>query len=101
MALKLSELYSIQNEYPSVDCTQSYGCTTCAQDGDAGCENCYKNAYCQNKEYGDKLSEIERLKLTKNQEYSDINLVYQGEIVKTANLIIGIIGICSFIFYSK
>ena len=102
MVLEYSDLYSIQTPDTSVTpsiCTAA-SCTpsTCTA---ASCtdQSCYQYEYCRNKNNADEL--IRGKQLSQMQENVDVNSVYEGDYIKSINLIVGIIGVFSLIFYNK
>ena len=104
------DLYSVQNS-DQVDCTTSAinsrkntcdTITDCKEGGSyTTCSDCYKNEYCTNKTYATNLQTHSQKYLGKNQEYNDMSQIYNSEYIKSVNLMVGIIGVLSFIFYNK
>jgi PPE-repeat protein len=97
------DLYSVQNSDNSVTCRSSISCVTtdCNGTTNAGCTNCYNQEYCTNKTYANQLQTHSQKYLGKNQEYNDMSQIYNSEYIKSVNLMVGIIGVLSFIFYNK
>ena len=99
MVLTYTDLYSIQNP-DSVVCTPDTACTSGSCTADSCTDNtCYQYEYCRNKKNAVKLTSGKEL--AQMQEKKDVYLVYQGDYIKSINLIVGIIGVFSFIFYNK
>jgi hypothetical protein len=102
MVLEYTDLYSIQtpdvngitcNPMPSLcdptECT-SESCPT---------QLCYQYEYCRNVKNARSLTSGKQL--SQLQENRDVHSVYEGDYIKTINLLVGIIGVFSFIFYNK
>lgn len=98
MVLSYSQLYSTQNPDSEVTCTSDMNCDASACTNES-CNKCYKYEYCKNKERAMDL--ISGKQLGQMQENRDVNVIYNGDYIKSINLILGIIGISSFIFYNK
>jgi len=98
MVLEYSNLYSVQNPDTSVTCTSDKSCNpnNCTRDS---CNNCYQYEYCRNTKNADALHSGKQL--SQMQENLDVDFVYEGDYIKSINLIVGIIGVFSFIFYNK
>jgi hypothetical protein len=97
-----NDLYSVKNTDTVVSCPQpSCEPSSCNGTTNSDCENCYKKEYCANKQFADELKNHNQKYLGKTVEHSDIKEVYNSEYIKSINLMVGIIGILSFIFYNK
>jgi hypothetical protein len=96
------DLYSVRNPDNRVSCP-SNSCDSSKCDGttNSDCENCYKQEYCANIEYATNLRTHNTKYLGKTLENSDIKQIYRSEYIKSINVMVGIIGILSFIFYNK
>jgi hypothetical protein len=103
MVLEYSDLYSVQHPDATViSCTPEPACTsstTCTSSSCTSNNSCYQYEYCKNKEKAQAL--INGKQLSQLQENRDIHLIYEGDYIKSINLMIGIIGVFSFIFYNK
>jgi hypothetical protein len=98
MVLEYSDLYSVLTPDTTVNtCPGTCNPATCTSDSCS--EDCYKYEYCRNKNNADEL--IRGKQLSQMQENVDVNLVYEGDYIKSINLIVGIIGVFSLIFYNK
>jgi hypothetical protein len=102
------DLYSVQNSENhgcSVSDIEGRTCNPSASCKEGGsyttCDDCYKNEYCTNKTYATQLQTHSQKYLGKNQEYNDMSQIYNSEYIKSVNLMVGIIGVLSFIFYNK
>jgi len=100
MVLEYSDLYSVQTPDKSLTCNTMptiNGSSLCTS---ASCDPSYYNyEYCRNKNNADEL--IRGKQLSQMQENVDVNSVYEGDYIKSINLIVGIIGVFSLIFYNK
>ena len=98
------DLYSVQN-LDSVDCSLIIGnaCVigNCDGNDNSGCTKCYNQDYCVNKNYATQLQIHSQKYLGKKQEYNDMSQIYNSEYIKSINLMVGIIGVLSLIFYNK
>jgi hypothetical protein len=105
MVLEYSNLYSVQNPdtsvTPSICTAASCDPTICTSSGSpaASCTSCYQYEYCRNTKNADALHSGKQL--SQMQENLDVDFVYEGDYIKSINLIVGIIGVFSFIFYNK
>ena len=101
MVLTYTDLYSIQNP-DSVVCSSNPECNgnnICTSNSCESNNTCYQYEYCRNKKNAVKLTSGKEL--AQMQEKKDVYLVYQGDYIKSINLIVGIVGVFSFIFYNK
>lgn len=98
-----NDLFSVKTPDNSAgnNCPGTCVPSTCNDNTLSGCEPCYKKEYCTNKKFANNLYTNNAKYLGKSQEHSDISQVYNNEYIKSVNLIAGIIGILSFIFYNK
>jgi len=62
---------------------------------------CYQNQLCLNKSLVDKLYNIRNQHYASEQRYDNISTKYNFEVVKTVNLLLGVIGTILFIRYNK
>ena len=62
---------------------------------------CYQNQLCLNKSLVDKLYNIRNQHYASEQRYDNISTKYNFEVVKTVNLLLGIVGTILFIRYNK
>ena len=97
-----NDLYSVRTP-DNVSCTPVNACVTsnCIVGNYSSCNDCYKTEYCTNKQFADELKKHNQKYLGKTLENDDIKQVYNSEYIKSVNLMVGIIGILSFIFYNK
>ena len=97
-----NDLYSVKNPNDRRNCPFNT-CDTgnCIVGNYSSCDNCYKTEYCTNKQFADELKKHNQKYLGKTLENDDIKQVYNSEYIKSVNLLVGIIGIFSFIFYNK
>jgi len=98
------DLYSVKYSDSGVICPGSPPATCdtkCVVGTYDDCNNCYANEYCTNKTYATQLQTHSQKYLGKNQEYNDMSQIYNSEYIKSVNLMVGIIGVLSFIFYNK
>jgi len=99
MVLEYSDLYSVLTPDNTVSaCPGSCDPATCTSKICTD-QSCYQYEYCRNKNNADEL--IRGKQLSQMQENVDVNLVYEGDYIKSINLIVGIIGVFSLIFYNK
>jgi hypothetical protein len=100
MVLEYSDLYSVQTPDTSPSCNTMptiSGSSLCTP---VSCDpSYYTYEYCRNVKNADEL--IRGKQLSQMQENVDVNLVYEGDYIKSINLIVGIIGVFSLIFYNK
>jgi hypothetical protein len=98
------DLYSVKYS-DGVNCSliQGNACVigNCDGSDNTGCTKCYNQDYCVNKNYATQLQTHSQKYLGKNQEYNDMSQIYNSEYIKSVNLMVGIIGVLSFIFYNK
>jgi hypothetical protein len=98
------DLYSVKN-LDNVNCSLIKGnaCVigNCDGNNNIGCTNCYNQDYCVNKNYATQLQIHSQKYLGKKQEYNDMSQIYNSEYIKSINLMVGIIGVLSLIFYNK
>ena len=97
-----NDLYSVKTPDTNVTC-ESIKCdpNSCNNNNKIDCTNCYKKEYCTNIDYANELYKNNAKHLGKTQEIVDISQIYNSEYIKSLNLMVGIIGILSFIFYNK
>ena len=62
---------------------------------------CYQNQLCLNKSLVDKLYNIRNQHYASEQRYDNVSTKYNFEVVKTVNLLLGVIGSILFIRYNK
>jgi hypothetical protein len=101
-----NDLYSVKYSDSGVNCpnppTTNCVSSTCnGPSNTGGCTVCYNEEYCKNKNYATQLQTHSQKYLGKNQEYNDMSQIYNSEYIKSVNLMVGIIGVLSFIFYNK
>ena len=87
MVLTYTDLYSIQNPNSQLaSCTPEPACTIACTSGSCNSNNtCYQYEYCRNKKNAVKLTSGKEL--AQMQEKKDVYLVYQGDYIKSINLI--------------
>ena len=64
-------------------------------------QKCYQSELCKNKALVDQLFTIRNKHYASEQRYENVKTKQYFEVVKTANLILGIVGAILFIQYNK
>jgi hypothetical protein len=81
--------------------TKDLVCSSMNENGAGKIYKCYQNQLCLNKSLVDKLYTIRNQHYASEQRYDNVNTKYHFEVVKTVNLLLGIVGTILFIRYNK
>ena len=63
-------------------------------------EDCYNQAYCKNKQYGEQIMASQSVHTGADVRFLDTKNTYNTQLMTTINLGVGILGVGLFIFYN-